>query len=80
MLNAALTAVPKQTNRTLGIMSRYLLATITVPCADFQGQLRRPDQPYTKPRVLLGKLPMLGKMVASCAALTPNHWARVDAY
>ena len=23
---------------------------------------------------------MLGNMVGSCAVLTPNHWARVDAY
>jgi hypothetical protein len=35
---------------------------------------------YTKPRLLLLKLPMEGRIVGRSAAATPNHWARVAAY
>jgi hypothetical protein len=35
---------------------------------------------YTNPRLVVAKLPILGKMVDICVALTPNQEARVAAY
>ena len=47
-----------------------------------RSQPRRPTATaiYTNPKLAVGKLPMLGKIVGSCPALTPNHCARVAAY
>src|ERR1700730_8268090 len=53
---------------------------LEVPQQHTSTALPRNSPPYTKPRFIVGKLPIFGKIVAICDGLTPNQLASVAAY